>query len=100
MAAYWLTSPKWPPARTSGMIKPAASTIAYFARAKAELDIPHPAELIKVTELTPREKVFEFKFKDGRKLGQRPGQFVEVSLLGIGEAPISVSSAPGKNGSF
>jgi NAD(P)H-flavin reductase len=29
-----------------------------------------------------------------------PGQFVEVSLFGIGEAPISVSSSPTQNGSF
>ena len=30
----------------------------------------------------------------GRPLGHDPGQFVEVSLFGIGEAPISVSSGP------
>jgi NAD(P)H-flavin reductase len=34
-------------------------------------------------------------------LAHRPGQFVEVSSLGIGEAPISISSSPSRsNGSF
>jgi NAD(P)H-flavin reductase len=34
-------------------------------------------------------------------LGHRPGQFVEVSVLGVGEAPISISSSPSRsNGSF
>lgn len=34
-------------------------------------------------------------------LGHRPGQFVEVSILGVGEAPISISSSPSRsNGSF
>ena len=48
----------------------------------------------------PKEKVFEFKFKDGKELGQRPGQFVELSIFGIGEAPISVTSSPTRQGSF
>lgn len=68
--------------------------------AEGELYTPRAAELVRVEELTPREKVFEFKFKDGKKLGQRPGQFVEVSVMGIGEAPISVSSSPGRDGTF
>jgi len=50
--------------------------------------------------LTAVEKVFEFSFKDGSELGHRPGQFVEVSILGVGEAPISISSSPTRNGSF
>ena len=33
-------------------------------------------------------------------MGHLPGQFVEVSMLGIGEAPISVSSSPTLKGSF
>jgi NAD(P)H-flavin reductase len=34
-------------------------------------------------------------------LGHQPGQFVEVSVFGVGEAPISISSSPSRsNGSF
>lgn len=37
---------------------------------------------------------------DGEQLDYDPGQFVEVSLLGLGEAPISITSSPTKRGSF
>jgi NAD(P)H-flavin reductase len=43
---------------------------------------------------------FEIKLDDGSELGHKPGQFVELSVFGIGEAPISVSSSPTKKGSF
>jgi len=65
-----------------------------------ELYAPLPAELIRVETLGPKEKLFEFKLKDGKELGQRPGQFVEVSVLGLGEAPISITSSPTRQGSF
>jgi sulfite reductase subunit B len=66
----------------------------------SELYAPRAAELVRVDKLGPKEKVFEFKFKDGKELGQRPGQFVELSIFGIGEAPISVTSSPTRQGSF
>ena len=67
---------------------------------KASIHLPRPAELIRVEPLSQKEKVFEFKLKDGSELGHKPGQFVEVSLFGIGEAPISISSSPTKKGTF
>ncbi len=74
-------------------------TMAVSTKEEA-LYLPRLAELIKVEQLTEREKLFEFAFKDGGELGHQPGQFVEVSLFGIGEAPISISSSPTKKGSF
>jgi len=68
--------------------------------AKQSIHLPRTAELIRVETLSDREKVFEFKFDDGRELGQKPGQFVEVSIFGVGEAPISVTSSPTHKGSF
>jgi sulfite reductase subunit B len=65
-----------------------------------DLYLPRPAKLVKVRTLGAKEKVFDFQFIDGRKLGQKPGQFVEVSVPGIGEAPISVSSSPTRDGIF
>ena len=47
-----------------------------------------------------REKLFEFKLEDGKELGHKPGQFVEISLFGIGEAPISISSSPTRRKTF
>lgn len=64
------------------------------------LYLPHLAELIRVELIAEREKVFEFRLKDGKELGHKPGQFVELSIFGIGEAPISISSSPTKKGSF
>ncbi len=63
--------------------------------------IPSPAHIAKVEQLTALEKLFTIELPWGQSLGHEPGQFVEVSLLGIGEAPISISSSPSRsNGTF
>lgn len=84
----------------SAKIKEAAQRRVRRERPVTELYVPHPAELLKVTQLTEREKVFEFKLEGGIQLGHRPGQFVEVSIAGIGEAPISISSSPTRSKTF
>jgi sulfite reductase subunit B len=67
---------------------------------KQSIYLPRIADLVRVETLSDKEKVFEFKFADGKELGQMPGQFVEVSIFGVGEAPISVTSSPTRKGSF
>jgi sulfite reductase subunit B len=62
--------------------------------------LPSLAEIVRTEQLTKMEKLFEIKLQNNQELGHQPGQFVEVSLFGIGEAPISVSSSPTKKGSF
>jgi len=63
--------------------------------------VPSPARIAKVRALTAMEKLFTIELPWGQSLGHEPGQFVEVSLLGIGEAPISISSSPSRsNGTF
>jgi sulfhydrogenase subunit gamma (sulfur reductase) len=63
--------------------------------------IPSPAKIVKVEQLTALEKLFQVELPVGQSLGHDPGQFIEVSLLGIGEAPISISSSPSRsNGHF
>lgn len=62
--------------------------------------LPNLAEIIRTEQLTKMEKLLEIRLLNGQDLGHQPGQFVEVSLFGIGEAPISVSSSPTKKGSF
>jgi sulfite reductase subunit B len=81
-------------------VKEEAKRLVKEVRPETELYAPRFAELVRVGELTPREKVFEFRFKGGKGLGHRPGQFVEVSVMGIGEAPISISSSPTRDGTF
>ena len=61
---------------------------------------PTLAEMVKIEQLTEKEKLFTLHLKDGHDLGHRAGQFVEVSVFGIGEAPISVTSSPTRNGTF
>jgi sulfhydrogenase subunit gamma (sulfur reductase) len=62
--------------------------------------LPQISDLVKVEKLTEQETFFEVKLPKGRDLGHQPGQFVQVSLYGIGEAPISICSSPLKKGTF
>lgn len=64
------------------------------------LYVPIECEVIAVSDLTPNEKLFRLRLPGGVPLGHSPGQFVQVSLLGWGEAPISVASSPTRNGYF
>ncbi len=62
---------------------------------------PWPARITSITPLTDTEKLFEFRLVDERirnAFHHEPGQFVEVSIFGVGEAPISISSSPSKGG--
>jgi sulfite reductase subunit B len=67
---------------------------------KEDLYYPMLSTITRVDELTPLEKRFEITLPDGKELGHEPGQFVEVSIFGFGEAPISISSSPTKEGVF
>jgi NAD(P)H-flavin reductase/NAD-dependent dihydropyrimidine dehydrogenase PreA subunit len=62
--------------------------------------VPRLATIVKKVPMAPNETLFEIKLDDGSELGHKPGQFVEISVFGIGEAPISLSSSPTKKGSF
>ena len=62
---------------------------------------PWPARITSITELTATEKLFEFRLIDERireAFRHEPGQFVELTIFGVGEAPISISSSPSKRG--
>lgn len=48
----------------------------------------------------PGAVFLEMGFEDGRPLSHRPGQFVQVSIFGFGEAPISVCSSPSRPETF
>jgi len=73
---------------------------AESVRPEEELYAPLQAELVRVENLAAKEKVFEIKLAGGRELGQKPGQFVELSLYGMGEAPFGVATSPTRRGTF
>ena len=56
--------------------------------------------IVEVTELTELEKLHRIVLPDEETLDHDPGQFVTVSLFGVGEAPISVCSSPTQLDSF
>ncbi|HEY4690639.1 MAG TPA: FAD/NAD(P)-binding protein [Anaerolineae bacterium] len=68
---------------------------------EASIYLPQPARIVDVRPLTALEKLFTLELPRGLTLSHRPGQFVEVSAFGVGEAPISISSSPSRsNGTF
>lgn len=58
------------------------------------LYLPEKVTITKVEQFTENERYFEVELNSGRSLGHDPGQFVQLSILGIGEAAISISSPP------
>lgn len=56
--------------------------------------LPEIAEVISTRQLTEMEKYIELKIKETREFEFIPGQFIQLSAFGIGEAPISISSSP------
>jgi len=65
-----------------------------------DIYLPRPATVLSKTLLTTREMLFEIRLDSAQQLGHMPGQFVEVTVPGVGEAPISVSCWPGREGVF
>ncbi len=66
---------------------------------ESSLYLPEVAVLTKKEIMTPVDTYFEFSLK-GHSLGHLPGQFAKISIPGIGEAPISISSSPSSGDSF
>jgi sulfite reductase subunit B len=74
---------------------------ALIEAAQASLYLPVRATIAQVRPLTRLEKLYRIELPRGMSLQHQPGQFVEVSVFGVGEAPISISSSPSRsNGAF
>jgi sulfhydrogenase subunit gamma (sulfur reductase) len=76
---------------------------AHMAPVKVKKDIhqPYLARIIKVLPQIKDHLLFQVKFRDPNMVSSfnhRPGQFVELSVIGSGEAPISISSPPDRHG--
>jgi NAD(P)H-flavin reductase len=70
------------------------------ATPQKDIYLPQMATVLKAEPMTKSECFFEFKLDSGNDLGHMPGQFVEVSIVGVGECPISIASSPTKQSSF
>lgn len=62
--------------------------------------VPELADVLEAGHMTEKEILIDLALPDRRLLGHVPGQFVQVSLLGIGEVPISVCSSPTAGDTF
>jgi len=58
------------------------------------------SKIVSAKMLTTLEKYFEIELPKKESLDHEPGQFVMVSIPGVGDAPISVSSSPTKRRTF
>jgi len=64
-----------------------------------DIYLPQMATVEKVELMNTTEMYLKVSMDDS-PLDYMPGQFVEVSIAGIGEAPISISSSPTQRGGF
>ena len=58
--------------------------------------LPRVGKIAEVKKFTDTETWYRLELADGQGVEYAAGQFMEVSVFGIGEAPISICSAPGK----
>ena len=62
-----------------------------------DLFLPRLARITEVRDETPDTKTFALRFRDEteqERFDFRPGQFVELSVFGCGEAPFCLASSP------
>jgi sulfhydrogenase subunit gamma (sulfur reductase) len=63
-----------------------------------DIYLPQLATITKRRMLNGTELYMHLELDSGKELDHGPGQFVEVSIAGLGEAPISISSSPTQKG--
>lgn len=63
-----------------------------------DIYLPQLATITKRRMLNGTELYMHLQLDSGKELDHTPGQFVEVSIAGLGEAPISISSSPTQKG--
>jgi sulfhydrogenase subunit gamma (sulfur reductase) len=62
------------------------------ATKQSDVFVPFYGRILEVREMTVREKYYKVELP--KPLGHQPGQFVMLSVPGVGEAPISISCGP------
>jgi NAD(P)H-flavin reductase len=65
--------------------------------------VPEIATITKVEQMSPTEKLFDIKIdnpESQKAFDFLPGQFVELTVFGLGEAPFSIPSSPNNKDYF
>src|SRR3972149_4665992 len=65
--------------------------------------MPRTASIVDIQHELPDVRTFSLRFASGldqESFHYKPGQFIELSMLGVGEAPFSISSSPSRRASF
>ena len=57
---------------------------------------PRVGRIVDFKKFTDKEAYCRFVFDDGKGIHYEAGQFMEVNIFGVGEAPISICSGPGQ----
>jgi len=63
--------------------------------------LPNLAKIVRTEKMTAIERFLQAELLDekfAKAFDYKPGQFMEVSVMGVGEAPISICSIPTKEG--
>lgn len=66
---------------------------------KKDIYLPQLATVVKAEAMNVTERYLRLRMDDGQ-FDYVPGQFVEVSVAGIGEAPITITSSPTQKDGF
>jgi NAD(P)H-flavin reductase len=64
---------------------------------------PAPARIMRIAEEVADTRLFDLRFEApdlAERFQYNPGQFVQLSVLGVGEAPFSLPSSPTRRGAF
>lgn len=77
------------------------NTLLDEVRNKDSIYVPIPARIVDMSALTALEKLYKVALPNDLTLHHMPGQFVQITVFGVGEAPISITSSPSRsNGTF
>lgn len=66
-----------------------------YSQLARETFLPQPGTIVEIADMTAKDRYLRVELE--KPLGHHPGQFVMVSVLGVGEAPISISCGPSKD---
>ncbi len=72
-----------------------SSTSTQYGGVAPDAFVPQPGRIVEIADMTAKDRYFRIELE--KPLGHHPGQFVMVSFLGVGEAPISISNGPCKD---
>ena len=67
---------------------------------ESDLYVPRPARVVAVEPQTSMETLIRLKLESGEEFGHRPGQFLQLYLPAIGEAPFGLASSTKVDATF